>query len=62
MNRENFLRFLQKEHVVFLDGAMGTYLYEQGVQMDACIEAMNLERPDVIRKVHACLKPGGILC
>jgi methionine synthase I (cobalamin-dependent)/5,10-methylenetetrahydrofolate reductase len=52
MNRENFLRFLQKEHVVFLDGAMGTYLYEQGIQMDACFELMSLDRPDVIRKVH----------
>ncbi len=52
MNRENFLRFLQKEHVVFLDGALGTYLYEQGVPMDACFEAVNLEKPDLVRQVH----------
>lgn len=52
MNRENFLRFLQKEHVVFLDGALGTYLYEQGVPMDACFEAVNLEQPDLVRQVH----------
>lgn len=31
---------------------MGTLLYARGVPYDQCFEALNLERPDVIRGVH----------
>jgi len=34
------------------DGAMGTLLYARGVPYDQCFEALNLQRPDVVRGVH----------
>lgn len=34
------------------DGAMGTMLQEGGLKAGACPELMNLEHPDVVRKIH----------
>ncbi|MGH7163396.1 MAG: bifunctional homocysteine S-methyltransferase/methylenetetrahydrofolate reductase [Planctomycetota bacterium] len=34
------------------DGAMGTYLYSQGVPLDRSFEALNLDRPSLIADVH----------
>ncbi|NLI48455.1 MAG: hypothetical protein GX414_15235, partial [Acidobacteria bacterium] len=52
MPADNFLRFLQKEHLAFMDGAMGTYLFQQGVPMDTCIESLNLSQPAQVLGVH----------
>jgi methionine synthase / methylenetetrahydrofolate reductase(NADPH) len=34
------------------DGAMGTLLHARGAAPDECFEALNLARPEMIRKVH----------
>jgi len=34
------------------DGAMGTYLMEQGMPLERCFEELCLTQPDLIRKVH----------
>jgi len=38
--------------LILFDGAMGTYLYQQGVFIDKCYDELNLSDPDLIRKVH----------
>jgi homocysteine S-methyltransferase len=38
--------------VLVLDGAMGTQLYERGVLYNACVEELNLSRPELVTKVH----------
>ncbi len=35
-----------------VDGAMGSQLFERGVLHNACLEELNLTRPELIRKVH----------
>jgi homocysteine S-methyltransferase len=35
------------------DGAMGTQLYARGVDYERCFEALNVERPELVRAVHA---------
>lgn len=34
------------------DGAMGTQLYERGVRLDACFEAVNRQDPELVLSVH----------
>jgi homocysteine S-methyltransferase len=46
-----FLTALE-ERVLLADGAMGTLLYSRGVPQSACIEALVLDQPDVVRRVH----------
>ncbi|WJH33213.1 bifunctional homocysteine S-methyltransferase/methylenetetrahydrofolate reductase [Paenibacillus sp. CC-CFT747] len=46
------LREALKERVLTGDGAMGTYLYEQGFPVGISYEELNLTRPEVIRDVH----------
>ena len=47
----NFKEFLN-EHIVFLDGGMGTLLQAQGLQPGEHPERWNLTRPDVITRIH----------
>lgn len=35
-----------------VDGAMGSQLFERGVLYNACLEELNITRPELIRKVH----------
>jgi methionine synthase I (cobalamin-dependent) len=35
-----------------VDGAMGSQLFERGVLYNACLEELNVTRPELIRKVH----------
>jgi homocysteine S-methyltransferase len=35
-----------------VDGAMGSQLFERGILYNACLEELNLTRPELIRKVH----------
>ncbi|MBX3188468.1 MAG: bifunctional homocysteine S-methyltransferase/methylenetetrahydrofolate reductase [Labilithrix sp.] len=35
-----------------VDGAMGSQLFERGVLYNACLEELNVSRPELIRKVH----------
>jgi homocysteine S-methyltransferase len=46
-----FLEALAKGPLV-VDGAMGSQLFERGVLYNACLEDLNLTRPELIRKVH----------
>lgn len=41
-----------KEHLVLLDGAMGSLIYQKGVFIDKCYDELNLSRPDLIRSIH----------
>ncbi|WP_432362267.1 bifunctional homocysteine S-methyltransferase/methylenetetrahydrofolate reductase [Sporosarcina sp. UB5] len=39
-----------KDNVLVADGAMGTLLYSYGI--DFCYEELNVEKPDIIEKIH----------
>lgn len=47
-----FLKAL-KERVLLGDGAAGTVLQERGIPTDACLEKVNLDRPEMVRQLHA---------
>lgn len=46
------MKLLEKlqNHVLTADGAMGTLLYSYGI--DFCYEELNVERPEIIEKIH----------
>ena len=48
---QSFKAYL-KDHLVLLDGAMGSLIYEKGVFIDKCYDELNLSRPDLIRSIH----------
>ncbi len=52
LTRERFAERLG-EGVLILDGAMGTSLYDRGVHLGRCFDAMNLDDPDLVRSIHA---------
>ncbi|MFZ6031045.1 MAG: bifunctional homocysteine S-methyltransferase/methylenetetrahydrofolate reductase [Chloroflexota bacterium] len=53
MCASKFLSRLQKAPTPLLsDGAMGTLLHVQGIGFDACLDALNLEKPASIADVH----------
>jgi len=41
-----------REHLVVGDGAMASWLYQQGVPIGVCCEELNLSRPELIREIH----------
>jgi len=41
-----------REEILFFDGAMGTMLQQAGLAMGELPEIWNLDRPDVIRRIH----------
>jgi len=41
------------EGVLVFDGAMGTCLYQRGVHLGKCYDALNLEDPEMVGQVHA---------
>lgn len=49
------MRFLherfQDSRPVIADGALGTQLFQMGVELGACPESINLTRPDVLREI-----------
>lgn len=53
-----FSEFLQ-EHIVYLDGGMGTLLQEQGLQPGEYPERWNLTHPDVITAIHKAYYDAG---
>jgi methionine synthase I (cobalamin-dependent) len=46
-----FLLALEKG-VLLCDGAIGTLLHERGVLLSVCLEAANLESPDLVAAIH----------
>ena len=47
----SFLEALASGPLV-VDGAMGSQLFERGVLHNACLEELNLSKPELIRRVH----------
>ena len=47
----NILDYL-KDHIVYLDGGMGTLLQAEGLQPGEYPERWNLTHPEVIRRIH----------
>jgi methionine synthase / methylenetetrahydrofolate reductase(NADPH) len=41
-----------RDHVVLFDGAMGTMIYERGVYINQCYDALNLQKEDLILGIH----------
>lgn len=41
-----------KDHLVLLDGAMGTYIYQKGVFINKCYDSLNIDNPELIRSIH----------
>ena len=52
MEDESILTSLRRQ-VLVADGAMGTYLHAQGVDVGRCLEELNFTHPDLIRSVAA---------
>jgi len=48
----NNFRERLKEGPLLSDGAMGTEIYRRGVFINRCYDALNLNKPDLIRKIH----------
>ena len=47
-----FLDALCSGRVLLMDGAMGTELFRAGVPREACLEELNLTRPELVQQVH----------
>jgi 5-methyltetrahydrofolate--homocysteine methyltransferase len=56
------LAVLQSGRVLLMDGAMGSELYQAGLDPDECGEAWNLARPERVRAVHAAYVAAGARC
>ena len=57
-SRPDLLQYMQ-DHVLILDGAMGTLLQAAGLQSGDTPEIWNLSHPDVVRSVHAAYYAAG---
>jgi len=49
--KPDFLAYL-RDHVVLGDGALGSYLYERGVELGANLDLLNLKAPDLVFSAH----------
>ena len=49
--KPDFLEYLQN-HVVLADGALGTYLYEKGVELGRNLDLLNLQSSDLVFSAH----------
>lgn len=50
-NKEKILALLQKRPLV-LDGAMGTELYQLGIDLKSSFDEQNLKNPELVKKIH----------
>ncbi len=41
-----------EDSVLILDGAMGTQLFAHGIESGRCNDYLNIEEPDIVKKVH----------
>src|SRR5262245_4230480 len=53
---------LQSDRVLLMDGAMGSELYQAGLQPGECGEAWNLARPERVRAIHRSYAAAGARC
>lgn len=56
------LSALQSERVLLMDGAMGSELYQAGLEPDECGEEWNLSRPERVRAIHESYVQAGARC
>lgn len=56
--RPNILEAL-RERVVVADGAMGSLLFERGVDSASCYDALNLTDPALVRSIHQAYAAAG---
>ena len=49
--KPDFLEYLQN-HVVLADGALGSYLYEKGVELGCNLDLLNLQADDLVFSAH----------
>lgn len=62
MDRGAFRAWLTEAGPVLADGAMGTMLHAAGAPIDACFDALNLDRPALVLEIHrAYLRAGADL-
>lgn len=47
-----FMDVLAKGEPLLADGAMGTQLHHHGAKIDACFDALNLSKPEMIEDIH----------
>ena len=47
------------EAIVIFDGAMGTELYKRHQFVNVCYDALNLDRPDLVREIHRAYADAG---
>ena len=52
MSDRSTLREYLRGHMVVGDGAMASWLYQQGIPIGWCCEELNLSRPELIRDIH----------
>lgn len=52
-NKPAFRDLLDDERVHLFDGGMGTLLYSRGVFVNVCYDALVLEQPELVRRIHA---------
>ncbi len=52
MNARDLRAALEDDRIHVLDGAMGTVLYDRGVFVNVCYDALALEEPDLVRTIH----------
>lgn len=43
---------IEDDRIHVLDGAMGSVLYERGVFLNVCYDALAIEEPDLVRQLH----------
>ena len=48
-----------KEKVLVCDGAMGTMIYQSGVELNGCPEELNVTHPEVIQNIHKAYVESG---
>ncbi len=54
-----FERLLAERGTLVADGAMGTTLFEMGLESGGCPELLNVEQPDLVRRVHQAFVDAG---
>lgn len=50
---------LLEDHLMVLDGAMGTMLYERGIFLNTCFDSLNLSSPDLVAGIHRAYVEAG---
>ena len=55
----DFAGRLEDRAPILADGAMGTILFERGLEPGAAPESLNLERPDVLREIASLYLEAG---